>query len=212
MKLTANQPLLAILSIFLFLTSCQKEIDLQDPVNPGNGTGNNNNSIIGEYNFVGTIASTYSSVTVSDQGSELKAVSVSGYITQNNVGTVKITASDIIFMAVGYSIDTTVNLKTYLDGVLFDDSDLPYMLTVPPTNTTNPYTRINIDSLNITGALGVPDPSGATPTGPVGIKTSWSGDTLLLKIASSFTQNISQGGVPGTLTGSVNGIAKLKKR
>ena len=63
----------------------------------------------------------------------------------------------------------------------------------------------------VTGVLGVPDPSGATPTGPVGAKTSWSGDTLLLKMTSSFTQNISQGGVPGILTGFVNGIVKLKK-
>jgi hypothetical protein len=33
-------------------------------------------------------------------------------------------------------------------------------------------------------------PSGATPTGPVGLKLSWSGDTLLMKINSTFTQNV----------------------
>lgn len=128
------------------------------------------------------------------------------------MGTANITASDIVFIGVGYSIDTTANSKTYIDGVLFNEADLPFVLTVPPANTTNPYTRINNDSLNVIGALGVPNPSGATPTGPVGLKISWSGDTLLLKITSSFTQNISQGGVPGILTGFVNGVAKLKKR
>ena len=204
MKLTASLTL--ILSAALLLTSCQKVIDDQDP-----GTANIN-SITGEYNFVGTTASNYSSVIVSDQGSELKAVTVSDYITQNNVGTANITASDIIFIGVGYSIDTTANSKTYIDGVLFNDADLPFVLTVPPANTTNPYTRISNDSLNVIGALGVPNPAGVTPTGAVGLKISWSGDTLLLKITSSFTQNISQGGVPGILTGFVNGVAKLKKR
>ena len=203
MRLTANLRLLLILSAVLSLTSCKKEKDTLDP-----GT----NSIIGDYNFVGNTASTYSSVTVSSYGSELRAVTVSDYITQNNVGTAKITASDIIFIGVGYSIDTTENVKTYEDGVLSDDFDLPYVLTAPPTGSTNPYTRINNDSLTVIGALGAPNPSGVTPTGPVGVKISWSGDTLLLKIVSSFTQNISQGGVPGTLTGFVNGVAKLKKR
>ncbi len=89
---------------------------------------------------------------------------------------------------------------------------MPFVASFPPTNTTNPYTRIDDDSLNVVGALGTADPSGVTPTGPVGVKLSWSGDTLLLKINSSFTQVISQDGVEGTLTGYVNGVSKLKKR
>ena len=89
---------------------------------------------------------------------------------------------------------------------------MPFVLTVAPATTTNPYTRINDDSLSVIGTLGVATPTGAAPTGPVGMKISWSGDTLLLKIVTSFTQNVSQGGDPGVLTGFVNGVAKLTKR
>jgi hypothetical protein len=45
----------------------------------------------------------------------------------------------------------------------------------------------------------------------VGVKLSWSGDTLLLNVNSSFTQTVTQQGVPGTMVGSVNGVLKLKK-
>ena len=216
MKLTANLIFLLILATALSLTSCKKEIDPLDPgsgtVNtPGGGTGSTN-SITGEYNFVGLAASTYTSVVVSSQGSELKAVTVSDYNTKNNVGTATITASDIMFNGVGYSIDTTANGKTYIDDVLFNDSDFPFVASFPPTNTTTPYTRISSDSLDVVGTLGVSDPSGVAPTGTIGVKLSWSGDTLLLHIKSSFTQNISQNGETGVLTGFVDGISKLKKR
>ncbi|MEO6453953.1 MAG: hypothetical protein ABIN97_07780 [Ginsengibacter sp.] len=215
MRLTANLTLIVI-SVVLSFTSCQKEINPLDPIDvngntPGSGTGNTN-SITGEYNFAGLTSDTYSSVVVTSQGSELRAVTVSNYITKNNVGTVNITATNIMFTGVGYLIDTTANAKTYLDGVLFDDSDVPFVLSYPPTNTSYPYTRINLDSLNLTGPLGVSNPSGAIPIGTVGAKLRWSGDTLLIQIKSSVAQTISQGGVPGALTGYANGILKLKKR
>jgi hypothetical protein len=60
--------------------------------------------------------------------------------------------------------------------------------------------------------MGIPsDPSGTIPAGPVGLKLSWSGDTLLLKVNTSFTQSVSQGGVPATMIASVKGTFKLKK-
>lgn len=224
MRLTANLTLLLLLNAALLISSCQKELDSLDPgsgtgtppgsvpgIPPGSGTGNTRN-IEGEYYFVGLTAYTYSSVVVSDQGSQLRSVTVSNYVTKNNVGTATINATDINFIRVGYNIDTTANGKTYVDGDLLSDFDFPYIASFPPKNTTNSYTRVNDDSLNITGALGVSDPSGVTPTGSAGVKLSWSGDTLMLRIKSSFTQNITQGGVDGILTGNVDGFSKLKKR
>ena len=97
--------------------------------------------------------------------------------------------------------------------MLFDDSDFPYVVTIPPTSSTSPYVRVKADSITVTGAFGVSTgPSDATPTGPVGVKLSWSGDTLLMKINSTFTQNVTQNGVPGVVTGTVIGVTKLKKR
>jgi len=210
----ATGKLLLGLSLIIALTSCQKEVNYAIGNGPG-GTGGSGNttSIVGDYDFVGMVAHTKSTVTVNAMGQELKSITVSDYVTQSNVGTVKITSNEFISTGLAYSIDTIMNVKTYIDNVLFDDSDFPFVGSVPPTSSTSPYVRISADSITVTGAIGVsPDPSGNTPTGPVGVKLSWSGDTLFMKINSSFTQSISQGGVPGTIVGSVDGITKLKKR
>jgi hypothetical protein len=210
----AIRKLLPLLSLIIAFTSCQKEIDYATGSGPGGtgGTGNTNN-IVGDYDFVGMVAHTQSIVSVSAPGQELKSITVSDYTTKSNIGTVKITSSQFISTGLGYAIDTTMNVKTYIDNVLFDDSDFPFVASVPATSSTSPYVRNSADSITVTGAIGVsPDPSGSIPTGPVGVKLRWSGDTLLLTINSSFTQSISQGGVPGVITGSVNGVTKLKKR
>jgi len=44
-----------------------------------------------------------------------------------------------------------------------------------------------------------------------GFKLSWSGDTLLLKTNTNFTQSVTQNGVPGTMVATVIGTFKLKK-
>lgn len=208
-----------LLLLAIICTSCQKEVDYATSGNSGNsggtggtgGTGNTSN-IEGDYDFVGMVAHTESSVTVSAAGSEVKAVTVSDYVTKNNTGTMKITSNQLIGTDLSYSIDTTVNVKTYLDNVLFDDSDVPFTGDTPPTTDTSPYVRNSTDSITVAGFLGVPtDPSGTIPTGDVGVKLSWSGDTLLLKINTSFTQNVTQNGVPGTFVGSVKGTLRLKK-
>ena len=209
--------LLLLSSLIIVFTSCQKEVDFQTRNSSGGtgGTGGtgNTNDIVGDYDFVGMVAHTQSTVTVNAQGQQLKAITISDYVTKSNIGTVKITSNQFITTGLGYSIDTVMNVKTYIDNVLFDDSDVPFVASVPSSSSTSPYVRISADSITVTGALGVsPDPSGNTPTGPVGVKLSWSGDTLLLKVNSSFTQSITQGGVPGIITGSVNGITRLKKR
>src|SRR6266496_2739864 len=175
--------LLLLSSLIIVFTSCQKEVDFQTRNSSGGtgGTGGtgNTNDIVGDY------------------------------VTKSNIGTVKITSNQFITTGLGYSIDTVMNVKTYIDNVLFDDSDVPFVALVPSSSSTSPYVRISADSITVTGAMGVsPDPSGNTPTGPVGVKLSWSGDTLLLKVNSSFTQSITQGGVPGVITGSVNGITR----
>jgi len=205
-----------LLTLALVFIGCQKEIDYAAANNSGGtggtgGTGNTKN-IEGDYDFVGMAAHTESSITVDASGSQVKAVTVSDYITKENTGTMKITSDQFISTNLGYSIDTIVNVKTYLDNVLFDDSDVPFAGSTPPTNGATPYVRNSADSITATGFLGIPsDPSGAIPTGPAGLKLSWSGDTLLLKVNTSFTQSVSQGGVPGTMVASVKGTFKLKK-
>ena len=205
-----------LLSLAILFTACQKEISYatDNTSNGSGGTGGtgNTNNVEGDYDFVAMSAHTESSITVDASGSEIKAVTISDYVTKENTGTMKITPDQFISSNIGYSIDTIVNIKTYLDNVLFDDSDVPFVGTTPPTNGTTPYVRNSADSITTTGFMGIPsDPSGAIPAGPVGLKLSWSGDTLLLKVNTSFTQSVSQGGVPATMIASVKGTFKLKK-
>jgi hypothetical protein len=209
---TTTGKFLLLLSFIIVFTSCQKEVDNATGNTGGTGGTGNTNNIEGDYDFVGMVAHTQSTVTVSTGGQEVKAVTISDYVTKNNTGTITITSNQFIRTNLGYSIDTVMNVKTYVDNVLFDDSDLPLTASSPASSNTSPYTRITADSISVTGAIGATDPSGMMPTGPVGVKLSWSGDTLLLKVNTSFTQAVSQGGVPGTLIGSVNGVTKLKKR
>jgi hypothetical protein len=93
------------------------------------------------------VAHTESSVTADASGIQVKAVTVSDYMTKSNTGTMKITADQLIGTNVGYSIDTTINVKTYMDNALFDDSEVPFVGTTPPTNSTSTYVRVSADSI-----------------------------------------------------------------
>ena len=209
---------LLLLSLAIVFTACEKEVDNVTGNNTGNtggtgGTGNTGN-IEGDYDFVGMAAHTEAAVTIAAQGSELKSVTVADYVTTENSGTMKITSDQLISTNMAYSIDTVMNVKTYLDNVLFDDSDVPYVVSSPPSSSTTPYVRNRADSITATGLMGIPsDPSdpGTIPTGQAGFTLSWSGDTLIMTTNTSFTQSISQNGVPGTAVSTLKGTFKLKK-
>jgi hypothetical protein len=200
----------------IVFTSCQKEIDIELDDQNGNGTGGggtSTNNIIGDYDFVGMHATTLSTVTVTIAGEENKTITTSDYYGKNCSGTTKITSSQMIGTSIGYSIDTTMNGKTYINGALISDIDLPFQVTVPPTSSTSTYVRNGADTLTVTGTFGsAPNPSGNTPSGPTGVRYSWSGDTLILKMAMAFTQTINQGGIPATMTGKITAESRLKKR
>ena len=143
----------------LAISSCQKEVDFPPGQNPGTGgpgSGNpsGSNSIIGNYDFIKIYGHTYAKVAVNDGGDLAESVTVSDYYTKDNVGTVKITATDFVSIGLGYNIDTIVNVKSYINGSLFDDSDLPLVISSPPTNVTNSYTKITSDSIVLNGTFG----------------------------------------------------------
>lgn len=217
MRVTGTKTLLLILSGFmLFLISCQKEVSFDNSTGQGGGgTGGGpggNRSILGDYDFVGVIAHTNTSITVDAGGQQLKTVTISDYTGKNYAGTVKITSNQIIATDLSYLVDTMVNAKTYVDGVLVDDSNYPFTASIPPTSNTTPYVLNSPDSITVTGPFGIATgPSGTAPTGSVGERISWSGDTLIFRTSVSFTQSINQGGVPATFTGFIDATTKLKK-
>jgi hypothetical protein len=220
MRYTAYLHAVLILCVAIFFSSCQKEVSFDTPPgNPGsgngggNGGGNNNNSIIGDWDFVGLTANTHATIKFTEAGEETKSVTVSSYISKNNVGTVKITATEIITNGIAYSIDTTVNVKTYTDNVLIDDMDMPFIFSVPASSTTSTYTRNNNDSLTVTTwTAGPSTPSGPVQTGPTGMRISWAGDTLVLTVNSVTSQTIIEQGIPVSYVGIAHGITKLKRR
>lgn len=210
-------------ALLILFTACQKEADFppgqnpgnpNNPGNPGNPGNPSGQSIIGNYDFVGLTAHTIGTTTANDGGDQIRTVTVSYYTSKNNTGTYTINATQFISNNIGYSIDTTMNSKIYINGVLTDDFDLPFQGTVPPASNTVTYVKNTADSLTVTGPVGpITGPSGTPPpTGAMGYKYSWSGDTLVLKTTASFTQNVNQGGVQATVSQSATVTARLKKK
>ena|SRR5688572_5421939 len=214
MRLKIVKKLLLICGTGLFLAACQKEVDFQDLEGPGSGNNNPNTVITGNWNFVGLSANTNVAITVSQAGQELKAVTVSSYIGENNTGTLTVTDNQFIYAGIGFTADGVQNVKTYLNGVLFDDQTLPYNQTVPPADHTTDYVRNSNDSLTFTNALlTIPDPSGgSTSPAPTGARINLTGDTLTVVMKSTANTTITQGGVPGLFDARLDGIMKFTRQ
>lgn len=219
-------------AILIAISSCQKEVNFPPgqypgPLNPGtgnnggnnNGNNNNNNNnnntagIVGEYDFVGLSANTISTTTTTAAGIQQKSVTTSTYYSINNTGTMQVTANQIISNGVGYDVDTLMYVKNYAGGVFLGEFAMPFQVSNPPSNFSYPYVKNNADSITVNGPFGVPQgANGSIPTGQTGLRVSWAGDTLLLKISATVNQTIDMNGVSAQLTGTVNGVTKLKKR
>jgi hypothetical protein len=215
MKKMKNAGLLLLVAVITVLSSCQKEASFEegdpDPGNGGGGGGggNNNASIVGNYKLV--YESVYEKAVLEDNtgGFNTKLI-IEGLYTLKNItgGDVQFTNTQFI-SNFGYTIDTTINSKMYIDGVLLSDQDLPIFTTAPPTTTTMGYVRNNADSLTMDAPPSVPNIPGGGPApaiGPMGMRISWSGDTLILKSKLQFTAVTT-----GPVAVTANTVMKLKK-
>lgn len=208
------------LCLFIFgsgvlLCSCTKEYSREGAnTTPSGNGGNNTTSILGTYDFVGITGNTSTTVNVNQAGQQLRSVGTSSYASTGNSGTVEIAETDFIFSDITYSIHTTATTETFLNNVSMGKADVPFDLDSPASSSTETYEKNTEDSLTF------PNPVLITPTNvngtinptPMGAITSWSGDTLLLKIVYPFTGNAVQSGIPATFSGMLNGVIKLKKR
>ena len=210
-----SRPLL-ISSLILTLTACQKEIDFQDSNNPPDGNnGGTNGELIDDWNFINLNAITNTSVSVTESGQQVKAVAFSDYVTENNTGTLKVTANQFIFSGIGHTVSDEVNIKLYLNGLLIDNADSAFNYTTPPTNGTIDYVRNSDDSLTFSNAImTLPDPAGGgtAPAGPIGAKIRIANDTLSLTIKSSFDTTIAQGGSPAELNAQYETIMRFVRQ
>lgn len=216
MKMKTNL-LFLISAAIVLLSSCQKEVSLQnDSGNGGNNQGGGNNtSIVGDWDFVGLSVQSTSIVEVSDVGIQLKTVTTGDFDSKNNSGTIKITSNQFSYSNITYDVDTVVNMQMYLNGDLLSDEEMPYVFSPTPMSNATTYVRNTNDSLTLkNGIFSLADPSQGGPvgTGEIGMKISWASDTLLLKMVTPFSRTIVNQGVPGVLSGNMTGTMKLKKK
>ena len=216
MKRNAIKPILLICAIAAFLSSCQKEVSLQNQTGQQPG-GTNNTTITGDWNFIGSNAKTYVALSLSESGQDFKTVTTSDYTTENNVGTLKVTDKQFMFKGISHTVNDVANSKTYINGLLIDDRDEPFIATYPVTDQTMDYVRNNNDSLTFTNAFALmPDPSGGAgtpvPAGPVGARISLKSDTLTVITYYTAKETITQQGVPMTFEIKMEGTMKFKKQ
>lgn len=214
-----------LLLFVLFMISCGKEVSFeQDSAqgggpNPPGGTGNNNNnnnnqnkSIEGDWNFVGAVVHSESTTIASQGGIEIKSVSISDYTTEENTGSMKITSGEFIYDDIGYRFETSIKVKMYMDGVLFNEMSQPWDQVSPPIDYTSTYTRVNADSLTLNSGMVGSDPGSGGPQSSVaGVRITWSGDTLVLKM-SQVIEPYSPPGAPGSMSGIIRSDIKLIKK
>jgi hypothetical protein len=216
MKTKNVKMLLLICGLGLFLAACQKEVDFQDLDDQGGGNnGGVNGELVDDWNFIGLNAKTNTSVTVSEAGQQVKAVAFSDYVSENNVGTLKVTINQFIFAGIGHTINDEVNIKLYLNGFLVDNSDSAFNYTTPPSDNTIDYVRNSNDSITFTNAImTLPDPAGggSAPAGPMGARISISGDTLYVTVKNSLDTTISQGGSPANLSAQYESTMRFTRQ
>ena len=214
MKLKHLKGLLLVGSVSTILIACQKEVNFQDLA--GSGTGTNNTVITGNWEFVGLSAKTNVAINVSQAGQGVKAVTTSDYSSTDNTGTLTVTNNQFIFVGIGHKVNSVANVKTYLNGILFDNTDEPFDVVTPAADNTLDYVRNNNDSLTFTNAVAVlPDPSGGVapiPAGPMGARINLKADTLTLVTKYAVSNTITQGGVPVVIDAKMEGIMKFKKQ
>lgn len=189
------------------LISCQKEVDFQNQ--DGNGGPI---SIIGDYDFLGSTVETKVTVTSNSTGTEEKIITTSDYITQNNTGTVSITATTITTSNLSYSINDTAFSKMYLGGVLVNSIDAPMVYALPATGSTTNYQTISSDSIYMSNGVISGGPSAGSPALPIGARISWSGGDLLMKMSFSLTTMQDIGGVMAQVVTEATQIVRLKKK
>lgn len=198
------------------LVSCQKEVSFQDDIQQqpdlpaGSGT---TADIKGDWTFVAQWISTQSTVISTQVGQELKMIASSDYTTTDNAGHLKVTNDQFIFTGLSVTVHSVVNLKTYFDGVLFDDSDTPVDLVNPPADNILDYQHNQADSVTFPNPAGMlPLPQGLPPStqiDPIGGHARISGDSLILDYKSVVSATIDEGGEPASLSAYSKGVMKF---
>jgi len=199
-----------LLFITVLFASCTKEESLEITDNSG---AVNADKLKGTYTFINMQAHTNGTIEVTDGTDIEKMVTISDYITKDNVGSVVIDAGKFTILNMGYSVDTVAKGYYYINGVLDDSMEADFQFTAPPLSSVAPYKLVGTDSLYFTGGLiNAPSGGGGVATPESKARYAFSGDTLLLYQGYYNKTTTTQGGVKITQTDVGTFTMKLKKK
>lgn len=168
--------LLSLITCFLILTSCQKEMsyeapgDLQDP------------ALLGVWTFVSEETETISEERIIVDTDIMRSITTSHYITKNNTGTLTIDPARMTLSNYSYTIDTTVYGEIYENDVFLYDVEMPFNFDMPPVNTVQNYTLVGADSIYFPagGIISMEGAAAGIPTVASGSKYRVEGNKLTL--------------------------------
>ena len=191
---------------FIVLTSCQKEIS-GDFLKPAPS-----NDLTGTWKFLYSKVSATSTVDVQDEFGDVKSITLSNYVTQNNQGSLLINDSLMVTSGAAYDISTVASSYTYVDGNLEDSTDFPFSFSVPSTNSSSSYKRIGTDSIYVPGSslTQVAGPTGLQSAN--GYKYKIISDTLLLSTLLDQTSTDNSSGVQVITNNKASVTSTLKKQ
>jgi len=200
--------LFLVAGLLLLMAACSK--------NSSKENGANSGQLVGNYQFLFLTTAINLTEEASIAGHTAKLVVVSGYKTQQNVGTVVFSADSVIGNGIGYSYDTTTTTTEYDDGVAQPAQVDPFTGTVPPTSSTSKYQLIGTDSVyfpgGVLGAGSVVSGASVPVAPPTGGHYAFKGDTLTIvtNINQSYPDNIN--GIPTTANAAVKATIYLLKQ
>ncbi len=197
---TKNFLLFGLISLAIFAASCKK-----DSSSDGSST-----SLNGTYDFVSMDASTVSSVSYYDAGTQYDDITDAVWHSKNNTGTVTFDGKNMTSSNIAYSVDTTIKAYFYEDGVLQDSVDYPFSVDIPQSSSTGTYKLVTSDSIYFGGGSIFFNGS-VTSASPSGSKLKWVGDILYMTSSASKDTTETQYGVAALVHDEATITVGLKK-
>ncbi|RBL91842.1 hypothetical protein [Chitinophaga flava] len=188
------------LSAFLAVmaVSCSKEPmagpdpdpETTTPTSPG---ANPSNKLVGVWKNAGVRVIGQSIAEMNLSGDAMRSVTEINYTSFNNKGTVTFDETTTTSSNISYSIDTKLKIRSYTNGILDANEELPWKIDMPASNGKGQYKLIGTDSMYTDNGVSSMVGSDGKPltSVPATFKISWSGDTLIL-VAHSIIDKTQQ--------------------
>lgn len=208
--------LLLAATLAITLASCGKD-EMATPDVPPEGppvtvpeSGNNTSKIQGTWSLAGMYLAATSTVTADNT----KTITYTEYNTTKNGGTIVIDATKMVTTGLTYAIESVSKAKYYEDGLLTDEWDMPFIMTLPPLDLNSPYKQINEESIFYeSGFIGSTDESGTPQKSDAsGSRISWLGDTLVLTSYPYKVTTVVQSGLTITNVSEGKSMIKMVKK